>query len=307
MMIPLLQLIHKEVKHTLPMERFYTHAGITRQGFIQALERQQQADHMWLEIEKLVLDYRKKKDRRAGSRTLHCHLNIKDKYGIGVSKFEQLLSAKGYCLAPLRTKVVTTKSSLQSWNYSNLLNSLKVKDINQVVVGDIMYVFLKGQRFFLLCLTDIYSARIVGHCISRNMRAVEAMEAAQMWIKLRKPENLVGCIHHTDGGGQYFSDLYLGMLKDLKAKVSRAVTCLENGYAEQRNGLIKHHLIPLIEMVGTDVPRQQMKKVIKIYNHERKQKELNWLSPVEYEKYTENLDPKPQMQLHDFKQNGFGF
>lgn len=301
-MIPLLQLIQKgQVEHAIPMERFYSYVGITRQGFIQALKRQNQADLKWLEIEKLVLNYRRKKDRRAGSRPLYNQLGIKEKYGMGVNKFEQLLSAKGYCLAPLRTKVVTTKSSLQSWNYSNLLNGLKVEDINKVVVGDITYVFIKGQRFFLLCLTDIYSARIVGHCISRNMRTSEAMEAARMWIRLRKPENLVGCIHHTDGGGQYFSHLYLGMLENLKAKISRAVTCLENGYAEQKNGLIKHHLLPLIELVENEVPRQQIRNMIRVYNHERKQEKLKWLSPVAYEKYTSKLNQKPQMVLHDFR------
>jgi transposase InsO family protein len=133
------------------------------------------------------------------------------------------------------------------------------------------------------------------------MRAIDAMEAAQMWIKLRKRKNLIDCIHHTDGGGQYFSDLYLGMLKDLEAKVSRAITCLENGYAEQRNGLIKQHLLPLIDAVGTEVPRQQMKEVIKTYNHERKQKGLKWLSPVDYETYTSKIKPKPEIQLFDFK------
>lgn len=127
------------------------------------------------------------------------------------------------------------------------------------------------------------------------------MEAARMWIRLRKPENLVGCIHHTDGGGQYFSRLYLGMLENLKAKISRAVTCLENGYAEQKNGLIKHHLLPLIELVENEVPRQQIRNMIRVYNHERKQEKLKWLSPVAYEKYTSKLNQKPQMVLHDFR------
>ncbi len=308
MKLPLLLLIKRQQPiHQLAMEEFYDLAGISRQGFTQALARQDQAGIQWLAMKDLVLTYRTNKDRRAGSRSLYYNLNIKDRFKIGINKFEQILSNKGLSLAPMRTKVVTTKSSLQSWNYSNLVNNLKVNGINQIVVGDITYIYLKGQRFFLLCLTDIYSARIVGHCISRNMRAIDAMEAAQMWIKLRKPANLVGCIHHTDGGGQYFSDLYLGMLKDLKAKVSRAKTCLENGYAEQRNGLIKHHLLPIIETVGTGVPVQQMNRVIRIYNFERKQKELNWLSPVGYENYISNLDPKPEIKLYDFKQNGFGF
>jgi hypothetical protein len=106
------------------MEKFYDLAEISRQGYIQALERQDQARIQWSAMKDLVLTYRKNKDHRAGSRSLFYNLNIKTKFKIGVNKFEQILSNNGLCLAPLRTKVVTTKSSLQSWNYSNLLNNL---------------------------------------------------------------------------------------------------------------------------------------------------------------------------------------
>lgn len=310
MKLLLLQLIKREQPiHKLGMTKFYAMANISRQGFAQALECEREATIQWSAIESLILPYRKYKDRRAGSRSLFYNLDIKDKFGMGVNQFEQLLSDKGLCLAPLRTKVVTTKSSLQSWNYSNLLNKLKINGINQVVVGDITYIYLKGQRFFLLLLTDVYSARIVGHCISRNMRALDAVQAAQMWIKLRKRKNLANCIHHTDGGGQYFSDLYMGMLRGLKVQIrmSRAITCLENGYAEQRNGLIKHHLLPTMKMIGKEVPTKQIEQLIHFYNYERKQEGLKWLSPVEYEKYTSKLSPKPEIELYDFKQNGFRF
>ena len=308
MKIPLLQLIKDEqIVHKIAMSEFYRYASITRQGFAQAVERIKSDKDLWVSIEKLVLDYRLTKDRRAGSRSLFYNLNIKDKFGIGVNTFENLLSDHGFNLAPLRVNVVTTRSSMQSWNYPNLLNKLKVTGINQVVVGDITYVHINGQRFFLFCLTDIYSARIVGHYLSRNMRAVDAMEAAKMWISLRKRENLKNCIHHTDGGGQYFSRLYLTMLKGMGVQISRAVTCLENGYAEQRNGLIKHHFLPTITTSSTGVPRKQMQQIIEMYNHERKQEGLGWLSPLVFEESVSRMDIKPVLELYDFKKNGFGF
>lgn len=308
MKVPLLQLIKDEqTEHKIAMSEFYTYAEITRQGFAQAVRRADSERDLWVSIEPLILAYRLTKDRRAGSRMLFYNLNIKDKFGMGVNTFEKLLSDRGFCLAPLRTKVVTTRSSLQSWNYPNLLSKLKVNGINQVVVGDITYVHINGQRFFLFCLTDIYSARIVGHYLGRNMRAVDAMEAAKMWISLRKPENLKSCIHHTDGGGQYFSRIYLTMLKGMEAQISRAVTCLENGYAEQRNGLIKHHFLPTITTSGTGVPRKQMKQIIDMYNHERKQESMGWLSPVVFEESVSKMDIKPEIELFDFKKNGFGF
>ncbi|MBZ0255277.1 DDE-type integrase/transposase/recombinase [bacterium] len=289
------------------MERFYARTEITRQGFARAISRRMEEDLNWSVIENSVCAYRKNKDHRAGSRSLYYNLNIKNKFGIGVNKFEQLLSDRGLCLAPQRVRVVTTKSSKQSWNYPNLVDGLVVNGINQVVVGDITYIYVNGQRYFLFCLTDVYSARIVGHCVSRNMRAIEAKQAADMWIRLRRPENLVGCIHHTDGGSQYFSELYLGLLNGLEVDISRAKTCLENGYAEQRNGLIKHHLLPTISVSGKDVPDRQIEQILKTYNHERKQQRLGWLTPVAFEKKVAEMKHKPKIKLHDFQNNENGF
>lgn len=308
MRIPLLQLIkNNQPVHMISMEKFYEYTGLTRQGFAQGVERQKIANLYWLAIEPMVLAYRKNKDRRAGSRSLFYNLDIKHKFSMGVNKFEQLLSEHGLCLAPLRTRVVTTRSSMQSWNYPNLISGLTINGINQVVVGDITYIYINAQRFFLFCLTDIYSSRIVGHWISRNMRAEDAKKAAKMWMKLRKAENLENCIHHTDGGGQYFSRLYLAILNDLKVQISRAKICLNNGYAEQINGLIKHHLLPTISTSGKEVPHQQIKQIIKIYNHERKQEGLGWLSPVAFERKVAKMECKPEFKLHNFEKDKIGF
>lgn len=308
MKVPLLRLIKaRETEHNIPMGEFYNYAAITRQGFAQAVRRSNSEKDFWPHIEELVSNYRSTRDRRAGSRSLFYNLNIKEKFGMGVNTFEKLLSDRGFSLAPLRTRVVTTKSSMQSWNYPNLLNKLKVNGVNQVVVGDITYVHINGQRFFLFCLTDIYSGRIVGHCLSRNMRAAGAVKAAEIWTRLRKAGNLKSCIHHTDGGGQYFSKIYLSMLNEMEVRISRAVTCLENGYAEQRNGLIKHHLLPTITASGTGVPGIQLKKIVEAYNHERKQEGLGWLSPVAFEESVSKMTIKPEVELFNFDKNGFGF
>lgn len=301
-MVPLLQRVKaRQDEHKIGMEKFYGYAGITRQGFFQASSRQQEEQLLINRIEKLVQNYRQKKDRRAGSRSLYFNLDIKARFNIGVNKFERLMSANGLSLAPLRTRVVTTKSSMQSWNYPNLVNGLSVEDINEVVVGDLTYVYFEGQRYFLFCLTDLYSARIVGYQLGKNMRARDAKKALDMWKNLRKKPNLKGCIHHTDGGSQYFSELYLIELKRLGIKVSCAENCLMNGYAEQRNGLLKHHLIPTMKVNWERGLQSEIKRIVGVYNTERKQKALGWLSPVEYEKKLTGSDSKPKLLLYNFK------
>lgn len=308
MMVPLLQIIkEKQDEHRITLEKFYSYVGITRQGFSQAVYRQQEEQLLISSIVKLVQNYRQKKDRRAGSRSLYYNLNIKTRFNIGVNKFEQLMSANGLSLVPLRIRVVTTKSSMQSWNYPNLINGLSVEDINEVVVGDLTYVYFEGQRFFLFCLTDLYSARIVGYQIGPNMRAKDAKRALDMWKRLRKKAKIKGCIHHTDGGSQYFSELYLTELKRLDIGVSCAENCLMNGYAEQRNGLLKHHLIPTMKGSWERELNSEIKRIMHVYNNERKQKALGWLSPVEFEQKISGIVNKPKLLLYKFNANKNGF
>ncbi len=300
MILPLLQVLHAtKSEHGMSMHWFYDLAGISRQGYHQALKRQADKQAMCEKITKKVSSYRQSLDARSGSRSLFHNLDIKTLFNVGVNKFELLVSECGLTLQPCRVRIVTTKSSKQSWNYQNRINGLNINAINQVVVGDITYIHFNGLRYYLFCLTDVYSARIVGWCISENMRSSNALAALNQWAKLRSQINLSGCIHHTDGGGQYFSSAYLERLSELKVIVSRANSCLENGYAEQRNGLIKNHLLPLIDPESKKIAKC-LNKLIEQYNHRRKQKNLGWLSPVEFEKVQQNVEVPITKTLHNF-------
>lgn len=301
MMVPLLTILReKRDEHGIPMERFYAFTGMSRQSYFQALARHQNNQKVLAQIEPLVLNYRKFKDLRAGSRALYYNLDIKQKFDIGVNKFEGLMSSHGLTLAPLRTRIVTTQSSSQSWNYPDLVKGLIINGISQLVVGDLTYVSYGKYRYFLFCLTDVYSDRIVGHIWSDRMRAQEAIGALEKWVGLRGVKALKNCIHHTDGGSQYFSGLYLGAMTDLSLQVSVARSCLDNGFAEQRNGLLKHHLLPLIRPgVNGRLLEQEVKRIILLYNQERKQEKLGWKSPIEYEKYWAVRQESPLMKIYD--------
>ena len=296
--------IHKDrAIHQVPMERFYSLHGMSRQGYFQGVEVLEVEQRMMVKITDMVDEYRTTIDRRAGSRSLYYNLDIRSEYGIGVNKFERLMSRYKLTLAPLRIRVVTTKSCLQSWNYQNLCNGLKINGINQLVVGDITYLSIGKYRYYLFCLTDVYSARVVGHEVSTRMRKEEAFAAYCEWKKLRGGLNLKQCIHHTDGGGQYFSKMYLDATGDAKIRMSVAKNCLENGYAEQKNGIIKNHLIPTISCTDEQGLRKAIKRILYIYNHQRKQEGLGWRSPVELEHWIKEMKSPPELTLHDQSKN----
>ncbi len=309
-MAALIRIRDRRVELGVVLEEVYEYLGITRQGFYKNLHRHEDQTGLMAQVDVLVDAYRRGKDRRAGSRSLYYNLDIKALFGLGVNKFERLMADAGLTLAPLKVKVITTVSCYTSWNYSNLANGLKVNDINTIVVGDITYLFIDRERYYLFCLTDVYSARIVGIHISRRIRSEDAHHALDAWIALRGKEAIKGCIHHTDGGGQYFSTTYIQALVDCKITISTARNCLQNGYAEQRNGLLKHHLLPTRNLSKPHLIRSELTEAIRYYNEERKQAGLGWRSPVEYEDYISRiaLEERDTLELYTFEdpcKNGF--
>lgn len=303
MKLPLLSILRGLVKGTgQSMRPFYKLYDMTRQGYHQGLKRSEDEQALMDILREEIYSYRCNKDRLAGSRSLFYNLSIKERYSIGITKFEQLLSRYDLSLQPLRIRVVTTQSCRQSWNYKNLINGLVLNGLNQLVVGDITYISLGKDRYYLFCLTDVFTMRIVGHSISNRMRKEEAIVCLDMFIKLRKRKNLQGCIHHTDGGGQYFSGKYLTKLGS-ELSVSVARSCLENGLAEQKNGFIKHHLIPTMNLNSSKSISSEMSRVIDFYNSERKQAVLGWRSPIEFEKHLMTTKKGIYLRLHDHEKN----
>lgn len=291
----------------LRMEVLYKYLGISRQGMCKQIFRYKQEREMIVGLQKVIQTYRYSYDRRAGSRSLYYNLAVKDIAGIGVTKFEQLMSKYELTIKTLHIRIVTTTSVCQSWNYKNLVDRLEINGINQVVAGDLTYVKIGMQTFYLFCLTDLYSARLVGINVSLRMQSDDAKVALLAWVQLRGQGNLQNCIHHTDGGGQYFSKKYLKCLADHMISVSVAQNCLDNGYAEQRNYLLKYHLIPCKQICSEGEFKKAINQIEYFYNHVRKQENLGWRTPQEFECYTQKLplEKRPTFKLFEGKEKGF--
>lgn len=284
----------------ITMEQIYRYVGFSRQGYAQAMSRRKKEETLMDGISAEVNQYRGVKDAYAGSRSLYYNLGIKRKYKLGVNKFESLMSKYGLALSRVSTKIVTTRSSPRSWLYLNLVNGLIINNINRVLVGDLTYVLKDRQQYFVFSLFDLYSAMMVGIYGGQRMRAIEAIIPLEQCIELRGKEKIRGCIHHTDGGSQYFSDLYMNKMESVKMVISVANNCLENGYAEQRNGMIKEHFIPLKRGRNEKEFNKGLQEIKMEYNYNRKQENLGWKSPVEFERSIEGLDALDRKPLSTY-------
>jgi putative transposase len=76
---------------------------------------------------------------------------------------------------------------------------------NQLWVADLTYVAISGGFVYLAAILDAWSRKIVGYAISRSMDARIAVTALKAAIRNRVAAK--GCIHHSDRGSQYASEV----------------------------------------------------------------------------------------------------
>jgi len=298
-----LNIIKSDTDRGFTMSKLFNHLSYSRQAHDQMLKR---TGHRHELNEKVVLKARqaRKQYSRLGSRRLYYMMGIT---AVGVTQFEQLMSRYGLTVKRRPRRIITTDSSGKKHLYPNLiLSGGTITDINKVVVCDLTYYMVSGVFCYIILITDVYSQRLVGAVAAQDKRSVNAEQALNQLVKLRGEQSLEGTIHHSDRGSEYRSDSYIGELKRLKMQISMAGSCIENGYAERRNGTIKNELLVDTEMSINNI--SQLRKALKIavykYNNKIVQQKLGYKTPVQYEAWiaTLALRERPPKELFDFTQ-----
>jgi transposase InsO family protein len=221
---------------------------------------------------------------------------------IGVNQFETYFIAKGYGVVRKRAQIRTTNSRYTDRYYDNLINGFVLTRINELIVGDITYYTVGSCVYYISFLLDVYSLRIVGHSVDINMRTELCTKSMKMVEKLRGRQNIKEMIHHTDKGSQYGSIAYTNNLKGNQVQISMAETCLENGYAERINGIIKEEYLDFEPINNLNQMKKALEHAVKMYNEERPIKRHGYLTPIEFEN---GVKPKTKqtrkIKLHDFR------
>ncbi|MDD2635727.1 MAG: DDE-type integrase/transposase/recombinase [Bacteroidales bacterium] len=253
-------------------------------------------------IENSIIDVilnERKTYKRLGGRRMFFKLNVKT---VGINKFEKIMSANNLGVKIRKRRIKTTQGVHEETD-RNLINGLELNDINQVIAGDITYLILANKTFYIYTLKDMYSKRIIGLHASNNLFAISALIALIQGCKLRR-KSIYNCIHHTDAGSQYKSKIYRKKIKDNKLRQSIAENCLENGMAEQLNGMIKNDYLP-DKIKSVEELNRVLVKIKNALNNEIPIKALGYKTPVQFEDKIKNI-PKDQrlvIKLHDFSVN----
>ena len=161
---------------------------------------------------------------------------------------------------------------------------------NQVVVGDITYLPNDEQGYgkwlYLATWLDLYSHRIVGWHLDRSMEDDLVITAIQQMIKERQPPKHL--IVHSDGGGQYGSTAFRGLLQlhGFRQSMTRKNNHYDNAHAESLFSRFKAELLDETKIFKglKDAYCQSFEYIEGYYNTIRRHSSIGYLAPMEFER-----------------------
>ena len=148
----------------------------------------------------------------------------------------------------------------------------------------ITFIKLLREYIYVSAIIDIYTRKIVGWSVSRDLSHKFCLEALQVAIRKYKPA--AGIIHHSDRGVQYCCEAYVDYLKENKFEISMSKlgTPEDNAFIESFFKTLKKEEVYVKDYeTMTDVIKHLPKFIDEIYNKRRLHSSLGYKSPEEFE------------------------
>jgi transposase InsO family protein len=223
--------------------------------------------------------------RRYGSPRLHRELRITG-HLVGRKRVARLMRQEGLCARPRRRFVSTTQSRHDEPIAPNLVaRQFETTAPNQVWVSDLSYLRTQTGFVYLAVIIDLFSRRVVGWAVSRDLAVGVAAEALRRALLLRSAP--AGLVHHSDRGVHYACGAYRALLDrhSITQSMSRKGNCWDNAVAESFFSTLGFELEFDANWYDVHaVERDLVEYIDKFYNSRRLHSHNDFVSPIDFER-----------------------
>jgi transposase InsO family protein len=255
--------------------------GNTRQAYYQRIAYNYKEAAKEDILLQLIYQERKLMPRLGGKKLLvKIQPRLPGELQMGRDAFFDFLKRHNLLVRKKRYKVKTTFSNHWLRKYPNLIEGFIPTGPHQLWVSDITYVETQEGFVYLFLITDAYSRKIIGWCVSDSLEAIHALEALKMALK-QLPSWVKDLVHHSDRGVQYCSEKYVQSLlkKTIKISMTNNGDPLENALAERVNGILKTEWLYDIKLETKLEANQVIKRIIPVYNGHRPHSSVDMMTP----------------------------
>jgi putative transposase len=154
---------------------------------------------------------------------------------------------------------------------------------NELWVADITYIGTWAGFLYLAVVIDAWSRRVVGWAMVTHLRTELVLQALQMAIQQRHPQDV---IHHSDHGGQYTSLAFGRRCREagIRPSMGSVGDCFDNALCESFFATLE---CELLDRTSFRTPAEARPVVFQFiegwYNPHRRHSAIDYLSPNRYE------------------------
>ncbi|QKS70567.1 IS3 family transposase [Paenalkalicoccus suaedae] len=213
-------------------------------------------------------------------------------YKISLKTVANIMREHELSALPERQYQVTTDSEHDMPVAPNLLDrNFHVEAPDMVWVTDITYIRTLEGWLYLATVMDLFSRKIIGLAIDKEMKTELALSALRMALHTRQPSDKL--IHHSDRGSQYCSRAYQEVLYEygIQVSMSRKGDPYDNACIESFHATIKKELIYRRRYQTREEGKKSVRYyIMNRYNERRRHSTLDYVSPNQFERqYVESI------------------
>ena len=194
-------------------------------------------------------------------------------------------------LTSRRYRPVTSDGKALSPSPNLLKDKTAPTSPNQAWVGDITYLNAALGWVYLALVIDLYSRKVIGWEVADHMRSGLVTGALKQALYSRG-RSKAKLIFHSDRGSQYGSASFRALLraKQITQSMSAKANPYDNAYCESLIGTLKQEMNLKRPFASIREAKSQLFEYIEAYyNTKRKHSALNYKSPFQFEKLTQNI------------------